>query len=172
MDDLNGILTIETVSNSSAEEPFSAWKPGTPGLVLILIHNGDGLLLDYCGNANDFEACEGDLKGQVEGEWGDREGNLADGLWIVPCDPNYTQDYYGEVDGGLDFGTPRRLTEQEWAWYKEWNEDPCSTGVWPEEWKSEEPVINDCENSEQFASCVEGVDGLSFETGSECWDGS
>ena len=163
-------LTIE--AREPEPDPFSAWKPGTPGLVLILIHNGDALLLDYCGNANDFEACEGDLKDQVEGEWGNREGNLADGLWVVECEPNYTQDYYGEVDGGLDLGTPRRLTEQEWAWYKEWNEDPRNTGVWPEEWKSEEPVINDCANSELIAGCNQKhYDELCFERVDECGGG-
>jgi len=166
-------LTIE--ARESEPDSFSAWKPGTPGLVLILIHNGDALLLDYCGNANDFEACEGDLKGQLEDEyeWSDCEKLLADGLWIIPCEPEYTQDRYGEVDGGLDFGTPRRLTKQEWAWFKECNEDPWQTGVWPEEWKSEEPVINDCGNSEQFAGCNQKhFVGLCFERVDECWDGS
>ena len=111
------------------------WRADSPNLVLVAIDNGRCRLLDWCGRANEYERDHGELYEQVQTSgW-----NLADGVWIVPGEPDYSRDYYGEVEGGWDTtGEPRRLTDEEWALFID-NDDP-----WDPEWRETQPIRVEC----------------------------
>lgn len=122
-------------SSRPEREDWSRWKPHTPEAVLVVIDKGRCMLLDHCGRANEFESEQGELAYQIE----ECEWNLSDGLWIVPGAPNYSKDYYGEVEGGWDQeGSPRRLTDEEWRCHKD------EEYVWGVEWLQPEPEDTTC----------------------------
>jgi len=113
------------------DEDYTRWAPGCPDMVLVVVDQGRLRLLDYCGRRNEHEADHGELKLLVETDC----SGLSDGVWIVEGHPDYSEDYFGEVDlGWFQVGEPRRLTDEEWELFCD--EDT----VWPPEWYAEEPT--------------------------------